>query len=569
MRHYISIIILALCLVACNRHSKHWETLSQVESYMDERPDSALAVLEHINTSELKGKEEWARYALLYTQAKDKNYIDETDLSLICEAQKYFKESDNVRYQFLSLYYYGRVLCNNSDFHKAIIAYTEAEALLEKLGDEYLSGLLYVQIGNIYRITHDYDKCLEAYKSAYNHYSKAKLDSHMAYSLLDIGIAYWNLTDTAIAEEYFTQSLMMAKALNDEYLERICYENLFVLYDEIDENEKCTNIAFELNEKFNSSLFSPVCLASMASYNAKIGDCESIDKDLIEAWNGTQNKSDSIALYFQSANIMKIIGNTDKALDYFEKGINLQNEELRYAMQQPIVSIQKDYFQNQAEYNSYRLKKNLQIYVTLSIIVFLILLIVFMYMRHRFLKKDLEISKYMDLASELQVSIRDKEAKISEFSERISVSEQTHISQIHEMSGHIAELFHKQYELLDKLSNTYYETHGCSKEKESIYEQVKSEINKFANDKKTMAQLERIVNTYKNNVMSHIREEIHSISERDIKLLCYIYAGFSAKSISIFVGETTGNILTRKYRLRNKIIRLNTPNAEIMLQEMP
>ncbi|MBR5892971.1 MAG: tetratricopeptide repeat protein [Bacteroidaceae bacterium] len=569
MRHYISIIILALCLVACNRHSKHWETLMQVETFIVQRPDSALAVLEHINISELKGKEERARYALLYTQAKDKNYIDETDLSLICEAQKYYKESDNVRYRFLSLYYYGRVLCNNSDFHKAIIAYTEAEALLEKLGDENLSGLLYVQIGNIYRITHDYDKCLEAYKSAYNHYSKAKLDSHMAYSLLDIGIAYWNLTDTAIAEEYFTQSLMMAKALNDEYLERICYENLFVLYDEIDENEKCTNIAFELNEKFNSSLFSPVCLASMASYNAKIGDYESIDKYLIEAWNGTQNKSDSIALYFQSANIMKIIGNTDKALDYFEKGINLQNEELRYAMQQPIVSIQKDYFQNQAEYNSYRLKKNLQIYVTLSIIVFLILLIVFMYMRHRFLKKDLEISKYMDLASELQVSIRDKEAKISEFSERISVSEQTHISQIHEMSGHIAELFHKQYELLDKLSNTYYETHGCSKEKESIYEQVKSEINKFANDKKTMAQLERIVNTYKNNVMSHIREEIHSISERDIKLLCYIYAGFSAKSISIFVGETTGNILTRKYRLRNKIIRLNTPNAEIMLQEMP
>ena len=569
MRHYISIIILALCLVACNRHSEHWETLSQVESYMDEKPDSALAVLEHINISELKGKEERPRYALLYTQAKDKNYIDETDLSLICEAQKYYKESDNVRYRFLSLYYYGRVLCNNSDFHKAIIAYTEAEALLEKLGDENLSGLLYVQIGNIYRITHDYDKCLEAYKSAYNHYSKAKLDSHMAYSLLDIGIAYWNLTDTAIAEEYFTQSLMMAKALNDEYLERICYENLFVLYDEIDENEKCTNIAFELNEKFNSSLFSPVCLASMASYNAKIGDYESIDKYLIEAWNGTQNKSDSIALYFQSANIMKIIGNTDKALDYFEKGINLQNEELRYAMQQPIVSIQKDYFQNQAEYNSYRLKKNLLIYLSLSIIALLVLLIVFMHIRHRFLLKDLEISKYMDLASELQVSIRDKEAKISEFSERISVSEQTHISQIHEMSGHIAELFHKQYELLDKLSNTYYETHGCSKEKESIYEQVKSEINKFANDKKTMAQLERIVNTYKNNVMSHIREEIHSISERDIKLLCYIYAGFSAKSISIFVGETTGNILTRKYRLRNKITRLNTPNAEKMLQEMP
>ena len=569
MRHYISIIILALCLVACDKHSEHWEMLSQVESYIEERPDSALAVLERIDTEEMSSKEERAKYAVLYAQAEDKNFIDERDLKLISEAKDYYEDSGNVRYKFLSLYYYGRILCNNEDYSSAIIAYTKAETLLEDLNDGYLAGLLYVQVGNIYRASHEYNKSLEAYKSAYYHYSTVGLEPHMSYALLDIGIAYWNVANTTIAEEYIIKSLRLAESMNDEYLERICYENLVVLYDEIDEIEKCKTMVAILNDRFDRSLFSSVCLASMANHNARTQNIEFVDRFLAEAWGKAYNKSDSIALYFQSANIMKTIGNVDKALKYFEDGIILQNDKLHIAMQQPIVSIQKDYFQSEAEYNSYRLKKNLQIYVTLSIIVFLILLIVFMYMRHRFLKKDLEISKYMDLASELQVSIRDKEAKISEFSERISVSEQTHISQIHEMSGHIAELFHKQYELLDKLSNTYYETHGCSKEKESIYEQVKSEINKFANDKKTMAQLERIVNTYKNNVMSHIREEIHSISERDVKLLCYIYAGFSAKSISIFVGETTGNILTRKYRLRNKIARLNTPNAEIMLQEMP
>ena len=569
MRQYISIIVLALFLVACGQHSKHWEMLSQVESYIEERPDSALAVLERIDTEELSSKEERAKYAVLYAQAEDKNFIDERDLKLISEAKDYYEDSGNVRYKFLSLYYYGRILCNNEDYSSAIIAYIKAETLLEELNDGYLAGLLYVQIGNIYRNFHEYNKSLEAYKSAYYHYSIVGLEPHMSYALLDIGIAYWNVANTTIAEEYIIKSLRLAESMNDDYLERICYENLVVLYDEIDEFEKCKTMVAILNDRFDRSLFSSVCLASMANHYARTQSLEHADNFLAEAWKKAHNKSDSIALYFQSANIMKTIGYVDKALNYFEDGIILQNDKLHIAMQQPIVSILKDYFQSEAEYNSYRLKKNLQIYVTLSIIVFLILLIVFMYMRHSFLKKDLEISKYMDLASELQVSIRDKEAKISEFSERISVSEQTHISQIYEMSGHIAELFHKQYELLDKLSNTYYETHGCSKEKESIYEQVKSEINKFANDKKTMAQLERIVNTYKNNVMSHIREEIHSISERDIKLLCYIYAGFSAKSISIFVGETTGNILTRKYRLRNKITRLNTPNAEIMLQEMP
>lgn len=380
MRHYISIIILALCLVACNRHSKHWETLMQVETFIVQRPDSALAVLEHINISELKGKEERARYALLYTQAKDKNYIDETDLSLICEAQKYYKESDNVRYRFLSLYYYGRVLCNNSDFHKAIIAYTEAEALLEKLGDENLSGLLYVQIGNIYRDFHEYNKSLEAYKSAYYHYSIVGLEPHMSYALLDIGIAYWNIANTTIAEEYIIKSLRLAESMNDEYLERICYENLVVLYDEIDEIEKCKTMVAILNDRFDRSLFSSVCLASMANHYARTQNLEHSDSFLAEAWQRAHNKSDSIALYFQSANIMKTIGNVDKALNYFEDGIILQNDKLHIAMQQPIVSIQKDYFQSEAEYNSYRLKKNLQIYITLSIIVFLILLIVFMYM---------------------------------------------------------------------------------------------------------------------------------------------------------------------------------------------
>ena len=66
MRQYISIIILALFLVACDRHSCHWETLMQVESFIVQRSDSALAVLEGIDTEELSSKEEKAKYAVLY-----------------------------------------------------------------------------------------------------------------------------------------------------------------------------------------------------------------------------------------------------------------------------------------------------------------------------------------------------------------------------------------------------------------------------------------------------------------------------------------------------------------------
>ena len=127
MKHFYFTFLLVICLTSCNSHSVHWDTLSQIESYIEENPDSALVILEQIDLAELLGKEEKAKYAVLYTQAKDKNYIDERDLKLISEAKDYYEDLGNVRYKFLSLYYYGRILCNNEDYSSAIIAYTKAE----------------------------------------------------------------------------------------------------------------------------------------------------------------------------------------------------------------------------------------------------------------------------------------------------------------------------------------------------------------------------------------------------------------------------------------------------------
>ena len=66
MKQYIITIILALCLGSCGQHSKHWETLTQVEAFMEERPDSALAILQGIEVGDLSGKEEKANTPCYY-----------------------------------------------------------------------------------------------------------------------------------------------------------------------------------------------------------------------------------------------------------------------------------------------------------------------------------------------------------------------------------------------------------------------------------------------------------------------------------------------------------------------
>ena len=75
---FIAAVLAAITIVSCNdaRKSETFRVLEDVDSYIEARPDSALAVLEGIDVEDLGSREEKAKYALLMSMALDKNYID-------------------------------------------------------------------------------------------------------------------------------------------------------------------------------------------------------------------------------------------------------------------------------------------------------------------------------------------------------------------------------------------------------------------------------------------------------------------------------------------------------------
>lgn len=551
MKRHIFIIAITLCLMACAKHSEHWNKLAHVESFINESPDSALNVLRDIDTDELTGDEEVARHALLLSMALDKNYINETDDSLISIAKDYYEDTNDIKNQFLSLYYYGRVLYNRGDYSDAIVVYTTAESLLNEIEDDYLAGLLYTQFGEIYRQVYDHSKSLNAYQTAYKHYSAAGLEHHKAYALHDIGAAYGNLDEFDRAVDNFNIALSLAYDLGDQDLEMICCQNLLMLYDMTYAYEECSDIAEDLTTKFDEEFYSPKCLGSLASYYAASQEFGRAEEYLNRAWEKTADIGDTIDMSFKSANTMKLMGRTDEAMRYFENGVQLQNRELQRALKQPIVSAQKEYFQSQAEFNAYRLKKDRQIYFTIFIIFVLILVVVIMYVSHKIVAKNVEINRYMEAMQSLEQSLFTKSMATDSMAEQIS------------------HLFESQFSLIDKLSSTYYETHGTKRDKEAIYNQVHSEIEKLQTNKRYIQQLEDIVNKHKGNVMQLLRESMPEFSEMDHRLLCFLYAGFSAKAISVFTGDSVGNIYMRKSRLKAKIAQSNSENREDILRYIP
>ena len=158
MKQYIITIIFALCLASCSQHSKHWDTLAQVESYIEERPDSALAVLQRIATEELSSKEEKAKHALLSSIALYNNFIEKTDFDVLQPAIDYYENSGTPTERMQTLFYHGRIYQNNGNDEKAMTYFLNALSIGKESDDILTKARIYIAQGKIYFLLEEWDK---------------------------------------------------------------------------------------------------------------------------------------------------------------------------------------------------------------------------------------------------------------------------------------------------------------------------------------------------------------------------------------------------------------------------
>ena len=197
----------------------------------------------------------------------------------------------------------------------------------------------------------------------------------------------------------------------------------------------------------------------------------------------------------------------------------------------------------------------LMFFIHAFLVVSVILFLSVLWFLRKLTQKEEKINEYLDLAENMRRTIyaRDNQIKM------LSGSSPNEKVELLSMVESVAKLFSRQYKLLDKLCNVYYETHSTNREKDAVYNLVKREMDKFAFDSKSIYELETIVNSYKGNIMDLARKEFPNFSEMDLRLLCFWIAGFSAKTISVFTGDSTGNIYVKKSRLKNYLSSFGSP----------
>ena len=389
MKNILSILLLLLAFTACSEKKAVTDVLNRSEALMSEHPDSALNLLRTLTFDDFQKEKNRARYALLHSQALDKNYIDVTSDSLISVAVEYYKDKDDVRSKFLSYYYMGRVHANGERYLQATSCLMESEQLVEEVGDDYLSGLLYSEMGRIYRLYYDYPKSLTAYQKAAECYERAGMVGHRNYMLYYQSVVCRNMHKEDESERLLKKTIELTKLENDRWLVKSCLGDLVMLYIKQGKMDEARMLYEQWKSIEGVHSASSSFMAELSSMFATKKDFIQAEVCLTQGWERVVNRTDSINLCLSTAEMYYFQGREKEAYNELLKGMTWQTEETRQALQQPILTVQRDYLSEKLEYEAYRLQteKHLRILYILFSIVFLGIVV---YVLSKKLKKEKE-----------------------------------------------------------------------------------------------------------------------------------------------------------------------------------
>lgn len=203
----VAAVLAAITIVSCNgaRKSETFRVLEDVESYMEARPDSALAVLEGIDVDDLGSREEKAKYALLMSMALDKNYIDRTDFEVLQPAIDYYEDHGTATDKLRTFYYQGRIFYNKGEpektmecLIKSIDLGKDSDDIITKARNYYLQSSLYVQYYNR-------EKIIECSLAAAEYYKTLERYDNYVLMLCRASESYFYLGDIEAAQKHLSE----------------------------------------------------------------------------------------------------------------------------------------------------------------------------------------------------------------------------------------------------------------------------------------------------------------------------------------------------------------------------
>ena len=462
---FTALIALVVLFAECSQRSPDKTALMQIDSLLLRNDyTEALKMIGNIDPASLD-EEGRALYALLLTEAKYKNYDPITSDSLISQAVRYYRDSNDREKATRSLLYQGCV----------------------------------------YEVLGDPEKAVDCYNKADESADRQDI-ANKAYAKLRLGALYQGYVVGAkrIAVEKYFEALQLYRLLSDKHYELLCLTNIGAIYRDFKEKEKQDSAlyyidsAIDLAQNRNEVYFIFTNLYHKAEFyelfkqdylNAKnyavqairVGGREidhprahycaaksyiklgQIDSALYYLNRSPESASanDSIMYYNLLADISRFKNDNESWLNYHDKAHAMADSILIGSLNDKLLTIEKKYDLQKEELKNVTLRSELRgAWLTVALALLAALALIHFLWRYRnrlrtkeneyeLLKSDLNAS--LDSLEQMRLTINNYEEELREAEEGYRAELARQDALVSNMAGEIAtvktSLQEKEHEL--------------------------------------------------------------------------------------------------------------------------
>lgn len=526
-------ILAASLLASCGRRSQMAQ-LTDIESYIDARPDSALASIRNIDTSALHGRAAKAKFALLHAIALDKNYIDTADTRIIQPAVNWYERHGTAEERMKANMYLGTELFNAGQYNKAIVSYEQAVGFSNGIKNQNLKGVLFSKMAETFTKSQEFvqandylDKAIECFKDC------NRSDQLVLVQIMKAVNLMW-LMDWEKSQALFDM-LLSDNSLSDK--QRGSLEGYYALM-----------------LSYNPSVSDSLAFSHFTKAIAHNGTLESVDQYCAYAYLlGLLGKIKDSELLFEQIDLSDYQNRYSH--DYWKYRLYLHNGDFKQAYyslwsSRNIVdsitrvnhalsasNAQRAHMESLTIQRQLKTQNQRWLILTISLSFFLVL--TFVSILHSKRKR-----RIIDEKDRMEIVLNHLNNKMDEMlSEKRNFAKEKSKARFAEIAS--------IYEDIYRISSNANEL-----PKEKLYEVFSRRIKILDNNQESQEEFEKALNEESDNIMASFHIDYPDLSQEEYRLASYVFAGFDNTTVMLVMGiPNLEYTRVKKNRLKSKIQR--------------
>lgn len=529
---------------------------------MDLCPDSALNLLKGIHDPEKLWGESQATYALLMTQAMDKNYMKFSSDSLIALALNYYTITQTSPIMYAkALFYHGRVMLELDKEEEALKSFLAAKDVYERTKDHKMLALILEEIGMINRRQELFDDALSYFREALDTHIRLKDSLGIISVSQNIARVYLFKSQWDSCSYYYNNALEIAVKKNLSEIS-ILHE-LGILYrsmQELSEAERYFLAAYEKETDEEKKYME--CL-SLGYLYMQMGQTENARKYLKMSAKSSKAYTQISAfecLYF----LEKDIDNFEEAIVYHELADSITNAMEELNSRELIASLQKKYENEKLQNDNLHMKVRYTNFMLWGMIAFLIVVacMCYYYYKNRNNKKKIaeiesqireneeEIERYQQEIEDIQIS-KDQVLK-----ENLMLEENR--TKVGELNGKIILLTMQNKTLSEHLKELGGELNVGTSSSSFIHAfrlllAIKEGTlrGKLSNEERQ--KLFSLFDLMYWNYVTRLLERAPTLTKHDLEICCFLKFGLTHEELSCIFHTTSDSVTRAKGRLKGRL----------------